>query len=121
MVDSAGVEALDDYTVQFTLESAAGFFPAIAGMWVSRPMPQAVIEEKGERWVEPGFIVTNGPYALEEWAHDDHLNLVKNPLYYDADNVQIERIEGIHGPGHDPCLSRVDPRRCPGPGRAKEA
>jgi len=95
LVASAGVEALDDYTVQFTLGSEAGFFPAIAGMWVARPMPQAVIEDKGERWVEPGFIVTNGPYALEEWAHDDHLNLVKNPYYYDADNVQIERIEGI--------------------------
>jgi oligopeptide transport system substrate-binding protein len=95
LVETAGVEALDDYTVQFTLDSAAGFFPAIAGMWVARPMPQAVIEERGERWVEPGFIVTNGPYVLEEWAHDDHLNLLKNPFYYDADNVQIEKIEGI--------------------------
>ncbi|MFN2233695.1 MAG: ABC transporter substrate-binding protein, partial [Anaerolineales bacterium] len=34
-VDDLGVVALDDYTVQFTLESPAGYFPAIAGMWIA--------------------------------------------------------------------------------------
>jgi oligopeptide transport system substrate-binding protein len=94
-LDTIGVEAIDDYTVAFTLENPAGYFPSIAGMWVARPVYAPIIEEWGSRWIEPGFIVTNGPYLLDEWAHDDHLYLVKNPEYYDADSVQIERIEGV--------------------------
>jgi len=95
LVDGVGVRAVDDYTVEITLEHPAGYFPGIAGMWVARPMPQAAIEERGDRWIEPGFIVTNGPYMLAEWAHDDHLTLLKNPLYFDAANVQIDKVFGV--------------------------
>lgn len=91
--DDIGVVALDDNTVQFTLESPAGFFPAIAGMWILNPLNQAAIEEWGNKWTEAGLIVTSGAYALEEWIHGGSLNLVKNPLWVDADSVQIERVE----------------------------
>ena len=43
-LDSLGVRAVDDYTVEFTLEQPAGYFPGIAGMWVNRPQPKAAIE-----------------------------------------------------------------------------
>ena len=95
LVDGVGVEALDDYTVKFTLNNPAGYFPAIAGMWVNRPQPKESIESYGDRWTEPGFIISNGPYVLETWVHDDSMTLIKNPFYYDADNVQIERIEYV--------------------------
>ena len=94
--DDIGVVALDDQTVQFTLENAAGYFPAIASMWVAMPMPQWAIEEWGDtKWTEAGLIVTNGPYSLESWIHGGELNLVKNPLWINADDVQIERVEGL--------------------------
>jgi oligopeptide transport system substrate-binding protein len=64
-------------------------------MWVARPVYQPIIEEYGARWIEPGIVVTNGPYLLEEWAHFDHMYLIKNPEYYGADDVQIERIEAV--------------------------
>ncbi|MCP4356475.1 MAG: peptide ABC transporter substrate-binding protein [Chloroflexi bacterium] len=94
-LDDVGVVALDDYTVQFTLENPAGFFPAIAGMWIADAQPQWAIEEYGDKWTEAGFIVTNGPYAMESWIHGGQLNLVKNPLWVNVDDVQIERIEGV--------------------------
>ncbi len=94
-LDTIGVKAVDDFTVQFTLESPAGYFPGIASMWVARPVYGPVIDEWGARWVEPGYIVTNGPYLMEEWVHHDSMVLVKNPHYYDAANVQIERIEAV--------------------------
>jgi len=93
--EAVGVEALDDYTVAFTLKQPAGYFPAIASMWVARPMPQEVIEAKGDRWIEPGFIVTNGPYVLVEWIHDDSMVMEKNPFFYGVDDVQIERVEAV--------------------------
>jgi len=96
--DAVGVKAVDDYTVEYTLEHAAGYFPMIAGMWVARPMPAWAIEEHGDRWTEPGFIVTNGPYALKEWAHGAHLTLVKNPFWPDWGKPGMGNIEVIQGP-----------------------
>ena len=94
-IDDVGVEALDDFTVQFTLEAPAAYFASIAGMWVAYAMPQWAIDEWGPKWTEAGLINTYGPYGLEEWIHGGSLNLVKNPLFPDADTVQIERIEGV--------------------------
>ncbi len=92
-LDDVGVKALDESTVQFTLENPAGYFPAIAGMWVLRPQPQWAIDQYGERWIEAGLIDTNGPYVLDEWIHGGDMRLVKNPLWINADDVQIEVIE----------------------------
>jgi oligopeptide transport system substrate-binding protein len=94
-LDTVGVEAVDDYTVAFTLRQPAGYFPGIASMWVARPVYQPVIDEYGARWIEPGIIVSNGPYMMEEWKHFDSMVLVKNPEFYNADTVQIERIEAV--------------------------
>jgi oligopeptide transport system substrate-binding protein len=92
--DAVGVKAVDDTTVQFTLKEPAGYFPSITGMWVTFPLPQDAIETYGNNWTEAGLIVTNGPYTLEEWSHGAYLRLVKNPLWMDADTVQIEVIQG---------------------------
>jgi oligopeptide transport system substrate-binding protein len=92
LLETIGVEAVDDYTVKFTLEHQAPYFPGIAGMWVCRPMPQANIEEYGEKWVEPCFKWQNGYYVQTEWAHGDHYTLVKNPFHPEAEDVQIEKI-----------------------------
>jgi len=95
LVDAVSVRAVDDYTVEIMLERPAGYFPTLMAMWSARPVPQAAIEQNGARWIEPGFIVTNGPYLLADWYHGDHLTLVKNPRYYEADKVQIQRINGL--------------------------
>ncbi len=94
-LDDVGVEALDETTVQFTLEQPASYFPAIAGMWVANAQPQWAIEEWDNKWTEAGLIVTNGPMGVEEWIHGGTLNLIKNELWPDADQVQIERVEGV--------------------------
>ena len=90
-----GVKAIDDYTIQFALNQPAGYFPAIAGMWVNRPVPRWTIEKYGEKWTEPENIVTNGSYLLTKWAHEDEIILEKNPDYFGADNVQIEIVHCV--------------------------
>jgi oligopeptide transport system substrate-binding protein len=94
-LDDLGVVALDDYTVMFTLEDPAGYFPAIAGMWIVYAMPEWNIDQWGDKWTEAGLIVTSGPYVMESWIHGGEIVLLKNPLWVDADKVQIERIEGL--------------------------
>jgi oligopeptide transport system substrate-binding protein len=92
-ISTLGVKALDDYTIQFTLEFAASYFPSICSLWTVRPVPKEAIEKYGEQWTEPGNIMTNGPMVLAEWTHDAHLTYKKNPYYYDADKIQIEEID----------------------------
>ncbi len=89
-----GVTALDDTTVEFKLKKPTGYFPAITGLWITFPQYAPAVEEHAERWTEPGNIVTNGPYTLETWQHGAYMRYVKNPLWIDADNVQIEVIQG---------------------------
>lgn len=92
---TVGIQALDEWTISFTLTQPAGYFPAILSLPVARPVPRWAIEEHGPQWIEPGVIVTNGPYLVHEWAHQDSMTFVKNPFYYDADQVQIERVEAV--------------------------
>jgi oligopeptide transport system substrate-binding protein len=94
-LDDVGVKALDEWTVEFTLESPAGFFPAIASMWVIYPVPQWVIDTAGEKWTEPGTVVTNGPYVMTEWIHGSAMHMKKNPYWPEADSVQIDEIDFV--------------------------
>jgi len=91
--NQVGVAVLDDTHLRVTLEYPASYALSILSMWVARPMPQWAIETWGSAWTEPGHIVTNGAYRLTEWVHNDHILLDKNPTYYDAANVQIERVK----------------------------
>ena len=94
-LDDLGVKAVDDFTVEFTLESPAGYFPAIASMWVARPVPPDLIAEKDARWIEPGIIWTNGPYIMTEWIHGASMEMVKNPFFYGWDEPGAGNIERI--------------------------
>lgn len=92
-IETLGVKALDDYTIQFELEFAASYFPSITSLWTVRPVPKEAIEEFGDEWTEPGNIMTNGAMVLAEWTHDAHLTFKKNPYYVKADEIQIEVID----------------------------
>jgi oligopeptide transport system substrate-binding protein len=96
--DAVGVTAVDSYTVQFQIDNPAPYFPAIAGMWVNRPQPQATIEQYGETWTEAGKIVTNGPYVVTSWFHNDSMTFEKNPHWYgwaEEGRGNIDRVEAI--------------------------
>ncbi|MCB9148480.1 MAG: peptide ABC transporter substrate-binding protein [Caldilineaceae bacterium] len=98
-VDDVAVNAVDDATLEITLNYPASFFEQIASMWIMRPMPQSVIEEYGDAWTEPENIVTNGPFALSEWIHGDSLQMIRNPFWYGWEEMGdvVGNIEVING------------------------
>jgi oligopeptide transport system substrate-binding protein len=81
-LDQLGVAALDDYTLQVTLEAATPYFPLLATTWTYAAVPKHVIDAKGAEWVEAGNIVSSGPFMMTEWTHDQQITLVPNPNYY---------------------------------------
>ena len=89
-LNSIGVRAVDDYTVEFTLTQPAGYFPAIAGMWTNTAVPHEVIEQYGDKWTEPGNIWTCGPAVLDVWEHENRVVFKKSANFFNAKNVFIE-------------------------------
>ena len=50
-------------------------------------------EENPGQWaLEAGFVVS-GPYMLTEWTHNQSMVYTKNPNYWDADNVKLEKLD----------------------------
>jgi ABC-type oligopeptide transport system substrate-binding subunit len=88
---SLGVRALDDYTVEFTLEHPSSYFLALVSLWSYHPLPRKTIEQYGDEWIKPKHIVTNGPYQLVKWQASE-LILNKNPYFYEADQVKIPEV-----------------------------
>ncbi len=91
-VDKLGVSAPDPQTLIVDLENPAPYLPQLLTHYTAFPLPQHAVEKFQNDWVKPGNIVSNGPYMLESWRPHDHISLVKNPKFYDAANVKIDRV-----------------------------
>lgn len=87
-----GVEALDDLTLAVRLEYPAPYLAEFMKHTAMYPVPQHAVEALGDQWSRPGNYVANGPYVLEDWIPNDYVELSKNPRFYDADNVTIDRV-----------------------------
>lgn len=87
-----GVEAPDDLTFVVHLEHPAPYLAQFMTHHTTSPVPRHVVEEHGRGWTRPGNYLANGPYVLTEWVPNDHVTAVRNPLFYDADNVAIDRV-----------------------------
>ena len=77
-----GVQANDDVTLTVQLRHPASYFLAITTFEVTFPQRQDIVEKFESRWTEPGNIVTNGPFLLSEWKHEDHIELRANPHFF---------------------------------------
>ncbi|MFQ5435419.1 MAG: ABC transporter substrate-binding protein, partial [Anaerolineae bacterium] len=78
--DGVGVVALDDATLEITLEFPASYFMVMTPMWTLAAVPSWAIEENGDSWIEAGNIVTSGRYVLDEWVHNVRRIVLRNPL-----------------------------------------
>ncbi|MDP4987352.1 MAG: peptide ABC transporter substrate-binding protein, partial [Porticoccaceae bacterium] len=96
--DQVGVKALDDYTLQVTLENPTPYFLQLLDHYSLFPVHQATVEkfgtadERGTRWTYEGNIVTNGPFQLLEWQINRRVVVERNPFYWDAENVGLNKI-----------------------------
>ncbi len=90
--DLLGVKAVDDYTFEVTLKAPTSYFETVLPFSTFYPVRLDIVEEFGDLWTEPGNYVSNGAYLLDSWDHEAEVVLVKNPDYWNADNVTIEKI-----------------------------
>ncbi len=100
-----GIRAVDPYTFEVTMAQPSPQFRAIAALPYLTPAPQHVIEEFGDEWTETGNLVSNGPYKLEAWDHDQQIILARNE-HYGGEAPAIERAVLTIATG-DPCVAQV--------------
>ena len=77
--DAVGAKAIDDTTLEITLVAPKVTFTTIMSLWAAFPARQDVIEEHGDKWIEPGNIVTNGPFIISELTPGAGGNVVLTP------------------------------------------
>jgi len=89
--EELGIKALDDKTLEITLESACPYFLEVCAFASLMPMREDVVEGN-DNWTDPANIVVNGPYIISEWVHDSYIKMVPNEQYYDAANLGPDEI-----------------------------
>ena len=98
-VDQLGMRAVDDKTLEITLERPTPYFLELLAHQTALPVHPASIEKLGEGFVKPGSMISNGAYVLAENVANDHITLTKNPDYYGAASVKIDKV--IYYPTED--------------------
>jgi len=89
---SLGAVALDSRTVRLTLEHPAPYLPELLKHQSFFPAPKHVVDKYGDGWVRPGRYVSNGPFRLTAWRLGDRITAEKNPYFWDARNVCLDRV-----------------------------
>jgi len=79
LVAALGVKAIDDTTLEVTLNKPIATFTTIWALWATFPSREDVITKFGDKWTDPANIVVNGPYTLKEVVAKDHATFVPNP------------------------------------------
>jgi len=90
---AVGVKALGNYRIRIQLVSPQPWFVQQLSHTSFLPVNRQAVEKYGNKWTEPGNIVTDGPFKLASWKHDASVTLVKNTKWRNAKMVKLSRIE----------------------------
>jgi len=87
-----GVSAMDEFTLQIRMKGPTPYFLALLNHPSTYPVHRASLETHGSAFSRPGNLVSNGAYTLADWVIRSRIELVKNPNYWDAGNVIIDKV-----------------------------
>ncbi len=93
------VVALDDNTLQFKLIAPCAYIEDLMAFPTFFPVKQSAVESYADwltspgGWCQEAGFVSNGPFVCTGWNHDVSMTYEKNPYYWDAENVKLEKLE----------------------------
>ncbi|MFD2867249.1 peptide ABC transporter substrate-binding protein [Kurthia populi] len=92
-VEDLGIKVVDDKTLEVTLENPTPYFLELTAFYTYMPVNEKVVSENDNWFAEAGdTYVTNGPFTLDEWKHNDSITMKKNKDYWDKDNVALSTV-----------------------------
>lgn len=100
---TVGVKALDDYTVEYTLNKPESFWNSKVTTTTMLPVNEEFLKASGKDYgaVTPAGILYNGPYFLKTLTSKSLIEYEKNPNYWDKEKVKIEKIKLTYYDGSD--------------------
>ena len=96
--ESLGVRAVDDLTLEVVLEDPLPYVLSFLTFYSFMPIPRHLLADLERRgidealWTRPEHVVSNGPYRLSEWKFRQRMVFERNPRYWDAANVRLDRV-----------------------------
>ncbi|MEF9839487.1 MAG: peptide ABC transporter substrate-binding protein [Lachnospiraceae bacterium] len=92
-MEELGVQAVDAHTLKFTLYEPCYYFLKLLRLPVYTPSCVKYADAVGSGWDKnPKTSVSNGPFYLYEYVPEQYFVLKKNPLYWDAKHISLDKI-----------------------------
>jgi oligopeptide transport system substrate-binding protein len=91
-VDAIGVKAIDEKTLELTLERPTPYFLELLAHQTALPLHEASVVKHGTNFVKAENWVSNGAYILKEFTPGAHIRTAKNPNFHDVANVKIDGV-----------------------------
>lgn len=91
--DQVGVKAVDDATLEVTLENPTPYFLSLMSFPTYMPLRKDVVEKDPKGWAtKPETYVSNGAFKMKEWKPKDSITFVKNDNYWDKGKVKLDTL-----------------------------
>lgn len=90
--EDVAVRALGTRRLEIELTHPTAYFIGLLMHFAAMPVPAHVVDAVGEDWTDVDRIVVNGPFMLEERVPNAYVALRRNPMFYAADEVALERV-----------------------------
>ncbi|NHM32946.1 ABC transporter substrate-binding protein [Neobacillus terrae] len=92
--DTLGIKAVDDKTLEVQLENPTPYFLELTAFYTYFPVNHTVAAKNPKWYAEAGAdYVSNGPFKMTGWSHQDKITLEKNDQYWDKDSVKLTKVE----------------------------
>ncbi len=93
-INTLGVKAINDKTLEVTLENPCPFFTEIVAFPVLVPQREDIVSKDASKWaLDPKTYIGNGPYKLTSWEHDSKITFEKSDTYWGKDSIVAPKIE----------------------------
>jgi oligopeptide transport system substrate-binding protein len=92
--DDVAIETPDDKTLEVTLLAPAPYWLGLTAFWTYFPQNQKFVEQQGDKYANgTDNLIYNGPYKMTQFNPTSGMTVVKNENYWNADNVDISKVE----------------------------
>ena len=88
------VQAPDEKTVVVNLAHPCSYFGDLAAFATLNPVQKATVEANGDAWATSAdTYISNGPFMMTEWVPGSHITFSKNPNYWNAEAIKLDKLE----------------------------
>ncbi len=89
-----GIKAIDDWTLELTMQGSRGYFPQVVAYIAAVPARQDLVESLGDAWAVGGEnpVVSCGPFMCDVWDQGVMIEGVPNPGYWNVETINIDRV-----------------------------